>query len=495
MSEEAAVTTFTFILAGEAAAPDNVANFRSSADGFGPMSRTVVAPATTPLQSNEINALVASASSDFVSIIDKPGKLNAAIFEHFERFIAAHAESAVVYGDETQKGESSDHELVAKPIFSPERLRCQYYWGNPVFYRSSFFSEIGGLDSALPGAELYDLALRAARSGAEVGHIHEILFEGSGPALLGPESSDGLESTRSALQSHLDATGGGEVRSVNSSGIHDTRRVVKGEPLVSIVIPTRGIYQVVDNATKCFVVDAVASILEKSTYTNIEIVLVIDAVADPKAITELNALAGERITYVQWDRPFNFSEKVNHGVLAASGEFVLILNDDVEVITPDWIQSMLALAQLPGAGMVGGMLYYEDDTIQHAGHAYWEGDASHIGLDTPRGDAGPLGGYLVEREVVGVTAACALMPKSVFVEVGGFSHLLPGNFNDVDLCMKTTWRGFTIYWTPHAELYHFESKTRDATVRGFEVDITWSRWGFRMHDARYWPYPLSRPPR
>jgi GT2 family glycosyltransferase len=87
-----------------------------------------------------------------------------------------------------------------------------------------------------------------------------------------------------------------------------------------------------------------------------------------------------------------------------------------------------------------------------------------------------------------------MMPRSVFFEVGGMSSLLPGNFNDVDICMKTTWKGYQIYWTPHAELYHYESKTRDASVHAFEVDVAWGRWGFRMHDVRYWPYPLSRTP-
>jgi GT2 family glycosyltransferase len=139
------------------------------------------------------------------------------------------------------------------------------------------------------------------------------------------------------------------------------------------------------------------------------------------------------------------------------------------------------------------MLYYDDDTIQHAGHAYWLGDASHIGLDRKRGESGPGEGFRVERRVAGVTAACALLPAAVYFEVGGLASDLPGAFNDVDLCLKVTWSGYDIFWTPHAELYHFESKTRDASVRRFEVETHWSRWAFRMHQPEFWPYALDRP--
>jgi GT2 family glycosyltransferase len=263
---------------------------------------------------------------------------------------------------------------------------------------------------------------------------------------------------------------------------------------VSIVIHSRGIYADIDGKSRCYLLEAVTSIVTLSTYSHIELVVVLDSVADPGVIDSLHEIAGSRLRIVPWTEPFNFSDKINRGVIAASGEFVLLLNDDVEIISPDWIESLLALGQRPGAGMVGAMLYYEDGTIQHAGHAYYEGDASHIGLDVARGEAGPLGGFRVEREVSGVTAACALMPAKVFRQVGGLSGLLPGAFNDVDLCMKVTWLGNEIYWTPHAELFHFESKTRDASVHEFEIDVAWGRWGFRMHDPRYWPYPHDRRP-
>ncbi|MFC5503421.1 glycosyltransferase family 2 protein [Lysinimonas soli] len=354
------------------------------------------------------------------------------------------------------------------------------------------FSAVDGLDSRRPGAELYDLALRATRRAESVEHMALDLFARD-VAIDPPLDAEALESTRGALLAHLEQTGGGEVRSVGADGVHDTRRTVAGEPLISIVIPTRGQYIEVDGVLRCFVVDAVRSIRAKSTWQNYEIVLVIDSVAEQRVVDELVAIGGPRLRFVVWSKPFNFSEKVNLGVLHADGEYVLLLNDDVEIITPEWIEAMLALAQRPGAGMVGSMLYYADETIQHAGHQYDGGEVSHIGLDAPRGDAGPLNGYRVEREVAGVTAACALMPTKVFREVGGLTNLLPGSFNDVDLCLKTTWQEHEIYWTPHAELYHFESKTRDASVHAFEIDVAWRRWGFRMEESEYWPHAFNRP--
>ena len=406
--------------------------------------------------------------------------------------IAASPEADVVYADEWS-GPGRHRTHLRRPDFSPERLRNQFYFGRAVFYRREFLQRIGGISTSHPGAEDYELALRASRTARSVLHLPVALYEPLA-GTTAPLDDVAVESTRRALQEHLDETGGGRVVTVGRDGVHDTRRPVIGTPLVSVVIPTRGGYDAHAGGTGSYLLNAIESIVERSTYTNLEFVIVVDGVAEPSVLNELERLLGDRLVLVPWRKPFNFSEKINAGVVRARGEFVLILNDDVRVLTPDWIESLLALAQLPGAGMSGAMLYYEDDSIQHAGHAYYEGDASHIGLDTPRGDPGPLSGYRVEREVSGVTAACAMMPTAVFHEVGGLSNLLPGNFNDVDLCMKVTWLGHDIYWTPHAELYHYESKTRDASVHEFEVFMAWTRWGFRMNDHRYWPYPHSRTP-
>lgn len=384
--------------------------------------------------------------------------------------------------------------VIRRPDADPERLRCQDYLGGVLLVRRDRVIEGAAAASASSDhrVQRYEFVLRAARDEWSIEHIAEPLVIEHGRRADFDAAQ--LDEVRVVLEKHMTMSGGGDVVSVGADGVHDTRRRVVGDPLVSIVIPTRGVRSG-EPGGHSFPVEAVASIVQVSTYSNIEILLVVDDGADPEVIEEISALGGDRVRFLPWTEEFNFSDKVNLGAIEARGEFTLLLNDDVRVISPEWLESMVALAQLPGAGMVGALLYYEDDSIQHAGHAYWLGDASHIGLDRPRGDAGPADGFRVERRVAGVTAACALMPTDVFLEVGGLASDLPGAFNDVDLCLKVTWSGYRIYWTPHAELYHYESKTRDASVRPFEIETHWGRWAFRMHQPEFWPYELDRAPR
>lgn len=431
--------------------------------------------------------------AEFVCFVKSPGTLAPHATSAILAYFASHPDVDMLFTDES-KADGRASTPVLKPIYAPERLRTQDYLGDLVVYRSSLLDAVGGVDDSLPGAELYDLEMRASLAARVVGHIDAPLFRRTaGPARLADDATI-KASTRSALERRLAATGGGEVIAVGLDGVHDTRRVVDGAPLVSLVIPSRGVFSDINGERGCYLLDCVRSVMEKSTYSNFEIVVVLDSVADPAVIDELHRVVGDRLVLAEWSKPFNFSDKINLGVLNASGEYVLMLNDDTTVISPGWIEALLALAQRPGAGMSGALLFFGDGSIQHAGHHYFEDDASHIGLDAAHDEVGPLSGYRVEREVSGVTAACALMPVRVFHEVGGLSNLLPGNFNDVDLCMKVGFLGYDIYFTPHAQLYHYESKTRDASVHGFEVDVVWTRWGPGMHDPRFWPYPHNRTP-
>ncbi len=396
------------------------------------------------------------------------------------------ADADILYSDEI-----NGREIVAKPAYSPERLRGQFYFGSLTAIRRSLVAEVGGVRSGLPGAEIYDLVLRASRNpGVRVAHVPVAAVR---PGPLSLEEAWGVAgrvasaSAERALSEHLDATGGGDVVPAAGTGGFATRRLVQGAPLVSIVIPTRGDRAQVRGVERCLVVEAVASVVERSTYPDVEIVVVVDSAADDGVRRDLERVAGDRLTIVDWTRPFSFSEKINAGVLHSSGDFVVMLNDDVEVITPHWLERMLALAQRPRAGVVGAMLYFEDDTIQHAGHAYQNFNVTHVGLHSERGSSGPQGAFLVEREVAGVTAACAMVSRAVFVEAGGLSTLLPGSFNDVDFCLKVASLGYQNYWTPFAELYHYESRSRDPRVGKSEIDALWNRWEHLLWDSPLWP--------
>jgi glycosyltransferase involved in cell wall biosynthesis len=439
---------------------------------------------------DEFAAELLCVESDFVAIVSAGGLLRGDFASRVSEWMVRYVDLDVLYCDEIFVGVDGNPEPVLKPDFDAERLRCQFYFGSVVLYRMSLIRRLAGLRAEFRGAALYDLALRASRAARSIAHTTDQLFEGDAPVRLGAVEQCDLPLVRTVLEQHLAATGGGVVDEAHSDGVHDTHRIVVGQPLVSIIIPTRGLWSFDGGKRKSLIVEAVRSIEALSTYRAIEYVVVYDTVAESEILDALSAECGPRLRLVEWTDSFNFSGKINLGAVSSSGDYLLLLNDDVELITPGWIEAMLALAQLPGAGMSGCMLYYEDETIQHAGHGYWRGDATHIGMFEPRNSAGPLDGYRVERRVLGVTAACALMPRAVYFEVGGMTTLLPGNFNDVDLCMKVTTAGHQIYWTPRASLYHYESKTRIAAVRKYEVDVAWGRWGSRMHDPRFWPYAV-----
>ncbi len=442
-----------------------------------------IAAGTGAKLADALNRGLAAVQGDFVAFLNPASRLAP---EATALLLAEAASGAdIAYGDERIGADT-----FFKPEFSPERLRCQPYLGDTTLFKASLVNQVGGIRADVEGAELYDLALSTTRVASRVAHVAEVLSSRPAKSIanLWTIPADVQNSNISVvLGGHLRQTGGGKVLAVGANGVHRTRRTVKGEPLVSIVIPTRGDRAVIHGSDRCLVVEAVRSVVEMSTYKNIEFVVVLDSSAPDDVTAQLREVAGEALRLVAWDKPFSFSGKINLGVLHSAGEYVLLLNDDVEVISHSWIEPMLALAQLPNAGIVGPMLYFEDETIQHAGHAYIRLDVTHIGLHSLRGSAGPWGAFLVEREVAGVTAACALVRKDLFLSVGGLSPLLPGNFNDVDLCMKLSTAGYQAYWTPNAELYHFESKTRDPSVSRYEVLTAWGRWEHLFWSSPWWP--------
>jgi GT2 family glycosyltransferase len=375
------------------------------------------------------------------------------------------------------------HPILIKPDFLPEWLRGDDYIGPVALFR------VDVLTRALPSASrhgagfVYALLLFAARNNVDVRGLDIPIY-----SIPDPESALGIPLADSVrehiLREHLDAIGGGVLQVSPQGGAPVTRRALAEQPLVSLLIPSRGIY----TDGHSYLVNCLRSVYAKTTYPHFEVVVVVDEGFDADLVAEIQSFDRGLTRFVLWTEPFSFSRKMNFGAFHTRGEYILHLNDDVEVITADWIEALLGLAQLPHVGMAGAMLYYEDDTIQHGAHALYHGSPTHVALNFARNSPGPLGALRVEREVVGVTAACALMRRSVFDEAGGFSQLYPGNFNDVDLCLKVRSLGYTICWTPFAELYHFESKTRDAHVHHYELDTLARRWAGRMHDTTYWPW-------
>jgi GT2 family glycosyltransferase len=369
---------------------------------------------------------------------------------------------------------------VRRPDPSPLRLRSQDYLGDVRGFRIERIRELGGFRTGAGGAHAFDLSLRLGLDPVRTAHI---------PAALALSRDVRREMTaahRSAVAHRLAADGvSAEIEPQDATSLR-LRYPVEGAPLVSIVIPTRGSRARIRGTDRVLVVDAVRGILERSTYPSLEFVIVADDETPQPVIDELRAIAGDRLRLVRWSDAFNFSAKMNRGAVFARGDYLLLLNDDVELVTADWIETMLGLVRQPGVGLVGTLLHFEDGSVQHGGHLYSSSWAGHIAFGWAADRDDQLGSMRVDREVSGVTAACAMISADTFWEIGGFSPDYAGNYNDVDFSLKVRSTGRSVVWTPHAQLFHFESKSRVATVVPAELATLRRHWGTRLLSDPYW---------
>ena len=384
----------------------------------------------------------------------------------------------VVYGDSV-----TDAGLpLLRPAFSPLRLLSNDYLGPVVGVRVAALRAIGGFDPVSRRAQVLDVVLRAHAAGRSIALVPVIL----GTEDLAPGDFAGTSSAQAeAVARHLAARGIEASVEEIEPFVRRVRYAIVDEPLVSIVIPTRGGSAQIAGTDRVLVVEAVRGIVERSTYANLEFVVVADAETPDEVVAELEELCGDRLRLVLWDAPFNFSAKMNRGAVVARGDYLLLLNDDVEVVSDDWIETLLGLAQQDGVGIVGAQLYFEDSTVQHAGQVYTGGVAGHAAFGWAGGRDDSIRSMATDHEVSGVTAACALIARDVYDEVGGFTLALPGNYNDVDLNMKVRATGRSAVFSPWARLYHFESKTRDPRILESDLATLQGRWSRRMQVELY----------
>jgi GT2 family glycosyltransferase len=436
------------------------------------------------------NDALAMATGEFVALLDHDDMLHADALDHVARRLASEPDLDYLYTDEDHV-DPDDHHVGAfyKPDWSPERLRSQMYTCHLSVFRRSLVCALGGFREGFDGAQDYDLVLRVTEHARAIAHVPEVLYHwrmGAGSTSFDAAAKPwAYQAGCRAVQDHCDRVGiDAVVEQLHVPGCHRVRRTMREHPLVSVILPSRGATGRVYGLPRTFVVEAVRDLVERTTYRNLEIVVVLDRAAPHQVARDLVAIAGRRLKLVWYDRPFNFSEKINMGAVVASGQQLLLLNDDIEVITPDWVDVMVALLADDDVAMVGARLLFADGTLQHAGHVY-SSDALHIFSGRSPHEAGPSGLLQIEREVSGVTGACALVRAEPFHAAGGLSLDLAVNFNDVDLSLKLRLLGYRIVWTPHATLYHFESQTRTRQVSEAEVELLNRRWG---HALRADPY-------
>ena len=255
-------------------------------------------------------------------------------------------------------------------------------------------------------------------------------------------------------------------------------------PNKDFVIPTCGTTKSLFGVDTCLVLNAVESIERKTNYKNFEIIVVADAHTPAYVLSELQRISPTNLKIVNYEKEFNFSDKCNVGVVNSDAPFIVLLNDDTEVISEDWLEVMLGYMQEPDVAAVGPMLLLEDGRIQSAGHSHTPYPHNFYNGRSIN-ELGELGILKVARECTGVTGACMMVRRNAYFEVGGLSKSFPLSFNDVDLSFKFLDRGYRIIWTPFARLFHFETATRPNVSTPQEVELITNRWGNRIYNDEY----------
>ncbi len=425
---------------------------------------------------------VRAATGEFIVLVDHDDLLAESALQSMADAIEANPFADYLYSDEDKIGaEGGCYDAFAKPDWSPERLRGQMYTGHLSVLRTELVRRVGGLHQGFDGSQDHDLALRVTEQARQVVHVPEILYHWR--AVPGSAAGDvnakpyAWEAGRRAVDEHLLRSGiPGRAEFGPLPGYYRVVRQADPDLLVSVVIPTRGGSGPVWGQQRCFVIEAVRSLIAKAGHDRYEIVVVYDDPTPPEVLRELRQLAGDRLVLVRFSEPFNFSAKCNVGYLASKGEVIVLLNDDVEVISEGFLEQLAAPLSEPDVGMTGTHLLYSDGTVQHAGLTFRQNHYGHAFLGAAADDNGPFGALLVNREASGLTAACIALRKSTYEEVGGLCEELPGSFNDVDLSFKVRGIGLRLVWLADVLLYHFESRTRDKTVRNWEHELVLSRW-------------------
>lgn len=441
------------------------------------------------------NNALAMAEGEFVALLDHDDKLHPDALALVDEAICAEPDADYLYTDEDKIDEDGHHLApFLKPDWSPERMRTQMYTCHLSVFRRSLLDQVGGFDPEFEGSQDWDMVLRATERARVVVHVPRVLYHWRGiasSAAAGDEVKPwAFEAGERAVQAHCRRIGlpARVERDLEAAGVYHLEPELQDQPLVSIVIPTRGQVREIRYQETVLVEHCLCSIVETSTYENYELVVVADADTPTATLGRLREIAAERLRLVEFDRPFNFSAKINAGAVRSAGEHLLLLNDDIEVATPNWIERMVMYSQLPEIGAVGGRLLLEDGRLQHGGVGFEGGLPGHPYHGWPGDAPGYANALKIARNQLAVTGACLMTRKDLFDRLGGLTTTFPVNYNDVDYCLKLRDDGCRIVYDGDLVMRHFESSSRSSDVEEWEKRLLLEKWS-----ARTIPDPYSHP--
>jgi len=424
------------------------------------------------------------AGGEFVVLLDHDDELHPKALAAVEAAIAAEPEADYVYTDEDKIDERGRRlGPFFKPGWSPERMRTQMYTCHLSVLRRSLVEEVGGFDPEFEGSQDWDLVLKVTERARRVLHVPEVLYHWrmlETSAAGGGEAAKpwAFEAGRRAVEAHCERIGlpARVERDEANPGVYRLQPVLNEEPAVSIVIPTAGASRAVRGEEVVLVEHCVRSIVEESSYENYEIVCVANRAVEARVLEALREIAGERLRLVDYDRPFSFSDKINLGALHSEGKHLLLLNDDVEVATPSWIERLAMYSGMDDVGAVGARLIWEDGRLQHVGVQFEGGLPGHPYHGFPADFNGYSNAVLLAQDCLAVTGACLMTRRELFEELGGLTTQLPVNYNDIDYCLKAGAHGLRIVYDPDTVMYHFESSSRSSEVEAWEKELLMDRW-------------------
>ncbi len=460
------------------------------------------------------NSALALAQGEWAALLDQDDLLSEDALFYLARTIIRQPAAQMIYSDEDKiKGDGVRFDPSFKPDWNPDLFRAQNIFSHLGVYRVGRVRQLGGFRKGYEGAQDHDLALRYFEGlpPEAICHIPRVLYHwrshADSTAQKGSNKTYASDAGQNALQDHLARTGiAGDVEIITDGVYRIHYHLPANPPLVSLIIPTRN---AVDLVRQC-----VSSILEKTTYPNYEIIIVDNNSDDEAALLYFRDIQNHKnVRVLRDEQPFNYSAINNNAVHHAKGDLVGLINNDIEVISRAWLDEMVGLALQPGVGAVGARLLYPDGRLQHGGVLLGLGGvAGHAHKLIKRKSNGYMKRAILTQSFSAVTAACLIVKKSIYEEVGGLDEQnLKVAFNDVDFCLKVRAAGYRNIWTPYAELYHHESATRGTEntpekQQRFlsEIEFMKQQWGGLLgQDPAYNPnltrdredFSLAWPPR